>query len=65
MAKPAISIGDDTPTGEPENAPEGPYITPDDEGSRRRTARKPAKDGSARRAAKAARRPRGAVRTDF
>jgi hypothetical protein len=26
MAKPGISIGDDTPTGEPQNGPKGPYI---------------------------------------
>jgi len=65
MAKPAISIGDDTPTGEPENAPEGPYITPDDDGSPPPAARQPAKGRAAGRAGKAARRPRGAVRTDF
>lgn len=29
MGKPGISIGDDTPTGEPWNGPKGPYI--DDE----------------------------------
>src|SRR5215212_2314268 len=29
MAKSGISIGDDTPTGEPQNGPRGPYI--DDE----------------------------------
>ena len=29
MGKPGISIGDDTPTGEPRNGPKGPYI--DDE----------------------------------
>ena len=34
MAKSSISIGDDTPTGEPENAPKGPYITDKDDGTR-------------------------------
>lgn len=29
MGKPGLSIGDDTPTGEPRNGPKGPYI--DDE----------------------------------
>jgi hypothetical protein len=32
----AISVGDDTPTGEPENGPAGPYITDKDDGSRQR-----------------------------
>lgn len=27
MGKGRLSIGDDTPTGEPENGPKGPYIT--------------------------------------
>jgi hypothetical protein len=29
MAKAGISIGDDTPTGEPQNGPKGPYIDDD------------------------------------
>ena len=36
MAKGQVSIGDDTPTGEPENGPEGPYITDKDDGTRRK-----------------------------
>lgn len=27
MSKSKISVGDDTPTGEPKNAPKGPYTT--------------------------------------
>jgi hypothetical protein len=30
-----VSIGDDTPTGEPENGPRGPYITDKDDGTRK------------------------------
>jgi hypothetical protein len=33
MGKGSMSIGDDTPTGEPENGPKGPYITDDDDGT--------------------------------
>jgi len=33
MAKPSLSIGDDTPTGEPDNGPRGPYITDKDDGT--------------------------------
>ena len=33
MAKGQMSIGDDTPTGEPENGPRGPYITDKDDGT--------------------------------
>jgi hypothetical protein len=33
MAKTGISVGDDTPSGEPQNGPTGPYITDDDDGS--------------------------------
>jgi hypothetical protein len=29
MAKSGISVGDDTPTGEPQNGPRGPYIDDD------------------------------------
>jgi hypothetical protein len=36
MGKGQVSIGDDTPTGEPENAPRGPYITDKDDGTRKR-----------------------------
>ena len=35
MAKGQLSVGDDTPTGEPENAPRGPYITDKDDGTRK------------------------------
>jgi hypothetical protein len=31
MGKGQVSIGDDTPTGEPENAPRGPYITDEED----------------------------------
>ena len=34
MGKAQVSIGDDTPTGEPDNGPRGPYITDEDDGSR-------------------------------
>ena len=34
MAKASISVGDSTPTGEPENGPKGPYITDKDDGTR-------------------------------
>ena len=33
MARSKISVGDDTPSGEPENGPKGPYITDKDDGS--------------------------------
>ena len=33
MAKGRLSIGDDTPSGEPENGPRGPYITDKDDGT--------------------------------
>ena len=36
MGKGQMSIGDDTPTGEPENGPRGPYITDKDDGTRKR-----------------------------
>ena len=35
MGKGQMSVGDDTPTGEPENGPRGPYITDKDDGTRR------------------------------
>jgi hypothetical protein len=41
MAKSSISIGDDTPTGEPENGPRGPYITDKDDGTRDARGEKP------------------------
>ncbi len=40
MAKSSISIGEDTPTGEPDNAPKGPYITDKDDGTRNQKAPK-------------------------
>jgi hypothetical protein len=33
MGKGQVSVGDDTPTGEPENGPRGPYITDKDDGT--------------------------------
>jgi hypothetical protein len=53
MAKASISVGVDDATGQPENAPPGPYITDEDDGSRprrKRPADAPAKrpDTSAR-----------------
>lgn len=36
MGKGQMSIGDDMPTGEPENGPRGPYITDKDDGTRKR-----------------------------
>jgi hypothetical protein len=33
MGKGRLSVGDDTPTGEPENGPQGPYITDEDDGA--------------------------------
>lgn len=33
MPRSKISVGDDTPSGEPENGPKGPYITDKDDGS--------------------------------
>lgn len=35
MPKTDLSVGDDTPTGEPENGPRGPYITDKDDGTRK------------------------------
>ena len=35
MGKGEVSVGDDTPTGEPENGPRGPYITDKDDGTRK------------------------------
>lgn len=33
MSNGQLSVGDDTPTGEPENGPRGPYITDKDDGT--------------------------------
>jgi hypothetical protein len=33
MAPGQMSVGDDTPDGEPENGPRGPYITDKDDGT--------------------------------
>lgn len=33
MGRARISVGDDTPSGEPEIGPKGPYITDKDDGS--------------------------------
>jgi hypothetical protein len=35
MANGQLSVGDDTPTGEPENGPRGPYITDKDDGTQK------------------------------
>jgi hypothetical protein len=35
MSKGQVSVGDDTPTGEPANGPKGPYITDEDDGTPR------------------------------
>ncbi len=51
MGKGQMSIGDDTPTGEPENGPRGPYITDKDDGTRKRG---PAKDPAGREAGRTA-----------
>ena len=52
MAKARISVGVDDATGQPANAPEGPYITDDDDGSRpRRKAPRKARPASADNAA--------------
>jgi hypothetical protein len=49
MAKPSISIGVDDATGRPANAPEGPYITDEDDGTRpRKPKRSRADPGPAR-----------------
>lgn len=40
MAKGQLSVGDDTPTGEPVNGPRGPYITDKDDGTRKPGRRK-------------------------
>jgi hypothetical protein len=39
MAKAGISIGDDTPTGEPQNGPKGPYIDDDTDDTLARATR--------------------------
>ena len=36
MGNGQVSVGDDTPTGEPENGPRGPYITDKDDGTANR-----------------------------
>ena len=43
MARSSISIGVDDATGQPENAPDGPYVTPQDEDARRRRPRRPSR----------------------
>lgn len=48
MGRGRLSIGDDTPTGEPENGPRGPYITDKDDGTRKPARSK--EDGGRRRA---------------
>ena len=40
MSKSKISVGDDTPTGEPKNAPKGPYTT-DETDDETRARKKP------------------------
>ena len=41
MAKASISIGVNDATGQPASAPQGPYITDEDDGSRPRKKRPP------------------------
>lgn len=65
MGKAAISIGDDTPTGEPGNAPEGPYITAADDGTRPRKSRKTPEGKSPTPTKAPSARPNRAVRTDY
>jgi hypothetical protein len=65
MAKAAISIGDDTPTGEPDTAPEGPYITANDDGSRRKRRKSTAARTRRPQPGPTTKRPRGSARTDF
>jgi len=50
MAKASISIGVDDATGQPENGPEGPYITDEDDGTRPRKVKRgvPAEHDKAR-----------------
>ena len=45
MAKTQVSIGDDTPTGEPDNGPRGPYITDEDDGTRKPARNKKTENG--------------------
>jgi hypothetical protein len=40
MTKEQLSVGDNTPTGEPKNGPTGPYITDKDDGTTRERAGK-------------------------
>jgi hypothetical protein len=49
MAESSISLGDDTPTGEPENAPRRPYITDKDDGMRDTREQKHRQPGANRR----------------
>jgi hypothetical protein len=67
MGNTNISVGDDTPSGEPGNAPEGPYITDEDDGSRLRKDKPSDKDQSRTEPnlKGPAKRPPGAVKTDF
>ena len=46
MGKGQLSVGDDTPTGEPENGPNGPYITDKDDGTPK--SRRSKEDGDRR-----------------
>jgi hypothetical protein len=70
MGKASTSVGDDTPTGEPENAPSGPYITDDYDGSLPHKGKLPDNDAGAhvprpKAPTPQVKRPPGAVRTDF
>jgi hypothetical protein len=40
MGNGQLSVGDDTPTGEPENGPRGPYITDKDDGTPKTSRKK-------------------------
>ncbi len=70
MGKASTSVGDDTPTGEPENGPPGPYITDEYDGSLPHKGKLPDNDAGDRAPhpkapAPKGKRPRGAMRTDF
>jgi hypothetical protein len=53
MAKSRISVGVDDATGQPASAPEGPYITDEDDGTTPRGKRRADRAAPARRRAQA------------
>lgn len=48
MGKASLSVGDDTPDGEPENGPKGPYIGLDDDGTHPKGDHLPPNDAGSR-----------------